>query len=48
MVEGAASFPTIKQVAIGGDAKGKPFTTVDADSPTAIQTRVKELVAAAT
>jgi hypothetical protein len=47
MVEGSGSFPAVKQVAIGGDTKGKPFTTVDANSPTAIQARVKEVVAAA-
>jgi hypothetical protein len=47
MAEGAASFPDIKQVAVGGDIRGKPITVVDAATPDAIRAGVKQIVAAA-
>jgi hypothetical protein len=45
MVEGHARFPRIKHVAIGGEVRDGPVTTVDNSSPATVQAQVREIVA---
>ncbi|MGI5238566.1 hypothetical protein [Dactylosporangium sp. CA-139066] len=47
MIQGYASFPSIKQVAIHGDTKDKPITVIDTATPDTIRNSVKTIVAAA-
>jgi hypothetical protein len=47
MVQGHSRFPTVKQIAVGGDIGTAVLTTVDPSTPDTIRTGVKTLVAAA-
>jgi hypothetical protein len=47
MAQGYASFPSVKQVAIGGNTQDKPITVVDTSTPDSIRNGVKSIVAAA-
>lgn len=47
MADGYPQFPHTRHVAIGGDTRGRPLTTVDTSSPATIQSQVREIVAQA-